>query len=768
MTRLDTPLGDTEERLGQIIAFLPDPTMVVDRSGTIIAWNRAMEDLTGRSADEMVGQGDHAYALPFYGERRPVLVDVAMGAAPEAEQQYEALSRHGETVTAEVTLPGFRPGGAILWCKAAPLRDSQGRIVGAIESIRDVTEPRRARQRLQQSETEKRTILDAALEHVILQDRAMRIVWANTSAAESAGMSRDDLIGRHCYEIWGRRSDACPGCPVLPAIETDRPHECEQTTPDGRVWYLRGYPIKGPDGAVTGAVEMTREITGQKRREQALADSEARYRSLTDDVLDSSAVGIFILDAGFKVVWVNRSLERYFGLRREEIIGQDKRTLIRERIKHTFENPDRFADKVLATYDDNTYIENFLCHVLPSGDREDRWLEHWSQPIRSGLYAGGRIEHYTDVTDRVRAEENLKTFKDALENSTDAIGISTPQGVHYYQNETFTRMFGDIGNDPPSTIYVDHKVGREVFDAITSGQEWSGEVEMNGKDGNALSILLRAYPVKREGRTIAVVGVHTDITARKRAEAALAEKADELARSNADLQEFAYVASHDLQEPLRMVSSYVQLLEKRYADALDGEAREFIGYAAGGAKRMQTLINDLLQYSRVGTRGKPFAPTDCEALLEEVLSNLEVAITEAGARVTHDPLPRIMADEAQLARVFQNLVGNALKYCDGPPEIHVSAERRGGQWAFRVRDNGIGIDPDQRERIFVVFRRLHRQNEYSGTGVGLAISKRIVERHGGRIRVESEPGAGSTFIFTIPDRKDPSDGNEHDAEDEES
>jgi len=507
------------------------------------------------------------------------------------------------------------------------------------------------------------------------------------------------------------------------------------------------------------------DLAERKRAEEALAESEERYRSLTNDVLDSSAVGLFILDADFKVVWVNRSLERYFGLCREEIVGKDKRTLIRERIKHTFEDPDRFADKVFATYDDNTYIENFLCHVLPIGDSEERWLEHWSQPIRSGLYAGGRIEHYTDITDRIRAEEKLQKFKDALENSTDAIGISTPAGVHYYQNETFTRMFGDIGNDPPTTIYVDHKVGREVFDTITGGEKWSGEVEMYGKDGNVLSILLRAYPVKKEGRMIAVVGVHTDITARKRAEEALAEKADQLARSNAELQEFAYVASHDLQEPLRMVSSYVQLLEQRYAEALDEDAREFIGYAVDGAKRMQALINDLLAYSRVGTRGKPFAPTDCEAVLEAVLSNLEIAITESGAHVSHDPLPRVVADEGQLARVFQNLVGNALKFCDGAPEIHVSADRRDGEWRLAVRDNGIGIEPEQQERVFVVFQRLHGRGEYPGTGMGLAITKKIVERHGGRIRVESEPGKGSTFYFTIPDRKEPSDGHEHGAED---
>jgi len=385
---------------------------------------------------------------------------------------------------------------------------------------------------------------------------------------------------------------------------------------------------------------LKREIADRKRAQEALAESEERYRSLTNDVLDSSAVGIFILDADFKVAWVNRSLERYFGLRREAIIGKDKRTLIRERIKDVFEDPDTFVQKVFATYDQNTYIENFVCHVLPEGDREDRWLEHWSQPIRTGLYAGGRIEHYADITERKQPEAGLQ-------------------------------------------------------------------------------------------------------------------------RSNAELQEFAYMASHDLQEPLRMVSSYVQLLEQRYAEALDDDAREFIGYAADGAKRMAMLINDLLAYSRVGTRVKPRDPVDCEGVLEDILANLEVTIKESGARVTHDPLPQVMADEGQLARVLQNLVGNALKFCDQAPEVHVSAEKTDGQWRLAVRDNGIGIAPDQRENVFVVFQRLHRRDEYAGTGMGLAISKRIVERHGGRIWVDSEPGKGSTFTFTIPERKEAENEHEH-------
>ena len=241
------------------------------------------------------------------------------------------------------------------------------------------------------------------------------------------------------------------------------------------------------------------------------------------------------------------------------------------------------------------------------------------------------------------------------------------------------------------------------------------------------------------------------ITRRETAEEALKRTVTDLRRSNAELEQFAYVASHDLQEPLRMVSSYMQLLSRRYAGKLDSDADDFIGFAVDGARRMQVLIQDLLVYSRVGTRGKPFEPTNCEDVLEQVLSNMEVAINESGAVVTHDPLPTVAADASQLAQIFQNLIGNAIKFQgEETPRVHVSAERKAGEWLFSVADNGIGIDPKFFERIFVIFQRLHGRGEYSGTGIGLAISRKIVERHGGRMWVESEPGKGSTFYFTIP------------------
>ena len=225
----------------------------------------------------------------------------------------------------------------------------------------------------------------------------------------------------------------------------------------------------------------------------------------------------------------------------------------------------------------------------------------------------------------------------------------------------------------------------------------------------------------------------------------------ELARSNQDLEQFAYVASHDLQEPLRMVATYTQLLEERYRGQLDDDADKFIHYAVDGALRMQTLVQDLLAFSRVGRQGTDLQSTDCNAVVETAVKNLQAAVDKSGAQVMHDHLPTVVADGSQLLQVFQNLIGNAIKFRgSGPPAIHVSASKRGMEWVFSVADNGIGIAPEHAEIIFAVFKRLHTRAEYPGSGIGLAICKKIIERQGGKIWVESQPGKGSTFKLTIP------------------
>ena len=259
---------------------------------------------------------------------------------------------------------------------------------------------------------------------------------------------------------------------------------------------------------------------------------------------------------------------------------------------------------------------------------------------------------------------------------------------------------------------------------------------------SVLLLLAAAYFIWKLRREIAI---------RRKVEQALREKTGELARSNKGLEEFAYVVSHDLQEPLRMVSNYCQLLEKRYRNRLDLDGRELLWYAADGAKRMQQLIKDLLIYYRVGASGHPVSTVDCQRVLDRVLKDLHLTIADAEAVVTRDSLPAVLGDEVQWAQLFHNLISNAIKFRrEKPLRIHISARKEQGNWIFSVRDNGIGIAPEHAEQIFRVFQRLHSREEYPGTGIGLAICKRIVENYGGRIWVESQPGQGSVFFFSLP------------------
>ena len=280
-------------------------------------------------------------------------------------------------------------------------------------------------------------------------------------------------------------------------------------------------------------------------------------------------------------------------------------------------------------------------------------------------------------------------------------------------------------------------------------------------DGSVVWLAINGTPVfDGEGNFKGYRGTGTDITEPKQAEeklealnARLIRNAEKLKASNADLEQFAYVASHDLQEPLRMIASYCQLLQKRYGGKLDKTADEFIGFAVDGANRMQTLINDLLAYSRVGTSPAEPALVESADAYDTALLNLKAAIEESGANITCDPLPTVHADKTQLTQLFQNLIANAIKFRGKKsPKIHVSARQDRNAWIFSVRDDGIGIEPQYADRIFLIFQRLHGPGEYSGTGIGLAVCKKIIERHGGRIWVESVPGAGATFYFALPDR----------------
>ncbi len=310
-----------------------------------------------------------------------------------------------------------------------------------------------------------------------------------------------------------------------------------------------------------------------------------------------------------------------------------------------------------------------------------------------------------------------------------------------------------LGTDPMLLVLPDDRahVRENAIEMLKGQRSLEYEYRVVNKAGEVRWVMESVVSIEYRGRR-ASLGNFVDITERKKAEDLQQRTMEELVRSNEELGQFAYVASHDLQEPLRMVASFTQLLARRYRGKLDDDADEFIRYAVDGVTRMQNLINDLLSYSRVGTRGKEMQPTDCVAVVERCRTFLMRAIEDSDAEIRSGPLPTVMADSSQFEQLFQNLIGNAVKYRgEAPPVVDISATREDGRWHFVVRDNGIGIDPEYRDRIFVIFQRLHGKEDYDGTGIGLAICKKIVERHGGRIWVESKKGEGSAFHFIIPD-----------------
>ncbi len=532
--------------------------------------------------------------------------------------------------------------------------------------------------------------------------------------------------------------------------------------------------------------------------------AEARYRALLESAPDS----FIAIGSNGRIVLVNRQTELLFGYRRDELLGQSVETLIPERFHHVHEeHRTGYALAPRARPMGHAGLQLFGRHrdgrefpvevsLSPVHDGDDTFIMAAIRDISERRRAEDEIRLLQSVTQAISEAPDLDSaLALALERVCDTTGWDFGQAWMPRADGRTIEVTGAWysrveGMEPFRAASVGRTFPREQGLAArvwaTARPIWMPDVQHEQSFIRAAAaaqvgiVAGLAVPVLSEREVVAVLeffqrrprgedarllstvsAVAAQLGAmisRRRAEEevkrtaeALAQQTMELARSNADLEQFAYVASHDLQEPLRMVASYTQLLQRRYRDRLDDDANEFISFAVDGATRMQRLINDLLAYSRVGTRGNDLVPTDANAALQDVLTDLEMTARESGAEMSVDPLPTVRADPVQLRQLFQNLIGNAIKFHgEQPPRVHVSAERQGEQWRFVVRDNGIGIAPEYAERIFVIFQRLHNRAEYPGTGIGLAICKKIVERHGGRIWLESTPGQGSAFSFTLP------------------
>jgi PAS domain S-box-containing protein len=595
------------------------------------------------------------------------------------------------------------------------------------------------RRELQASEARFKNIITRNADGILVVDTEGLVRFANPAAEAITGRSTEDLEG----ETFG-----------FPLIG-DRATEVnilrqggEQITAEMRVSDTRW------EGEQCYLVSL-RDITDRKQAQKDLQRSEKKYRSYIDNAPD----GIFVADAQGRYVEANPAACQITGYSEEELLTMSVSDLVPPDAREE-------ASEHFAQVKRTGKASGEFSFIKRDGSRG-----YWA--VEAVQLSETRFLGFVkDITARREAEEDRRRLRDFLVSTLNAlsahIAVLDAEGTIVAVNEAWRRFA-----DENQLGWPNYGVGRNylaVCDAALGQASEGAQRAQQGirdvMDGRREQFWME-YPCHgpeerrwfmmrvtrfRGDDGSSVVVAHESITERKEAEQKIKRYAADLERSNEELEQFAYVISHDLREPVRMVQSYLDLLKRRYQGQLDQKADKFIDYAVDSAERMQEMIRALLNLSRVETQGKDLTPTDVDLVLERTLKALRRAIEEADAEVTHDRLPTVQADAAQLGQVFQNLIANAIKFRreDVPPRIHISAERQGDEWLFSVTDNGIGIDAEHADRIFQVFQRLHTEEEYPGLGVGLALCKRIVERHGGRIWAEPGPGVGTTFYFTLP------------------
>jgi PAS domain S-box-containing protein len=486
-------------------------------------------------------------------------------------------------------------------------------------------------------------------------------------------------------------------------------------------------------------------------RKERLLQSEVDEDQLYAAVVQSVSDAIITKTLDGKITGWNRAAERLFGFTAEEALGQSIEIIV----------PPELCDEIDHLLERSANGEHVNHFETVRRTRDGRLLDVSLSvsPIRAR--SGESIGAAKIVRDITEQKLTARKFELAVEACPSGILMIDASGTIVLVNAELERQFGydrseltgkSIDMLLPVRLHQAHAQHRTKFNDAPSVRAMGAGRDLYGrrKDGSEFPVEIGLNPIKAAGGAMVLATV-IDITGRKQAENAVEAQNAQLRRSNAELEQFAYIASHDLQEPLRMVANFTELLQDRYRDQLDERAHKYIGYAVEGAKRMQNLVRDLLAYSRVTSVEKVLKPVDSGAVVAAVIERLSATIVESGTKIHVHPLPVVVSDELELGQVIQNLISNAVKFrSDRAPRIDIAAERKDGMWRFSVADNGIGIDAKFSERIFQMFQRLHERGKFDGSGIGLAIAKKIIERHGGRIWFVSSLGQGTTFFFTLP------------------
>jgi PAS domain S-box-containing protein len=620
-------------------------------------------------------------------------------------------------------------------------------VTGVSAISRDVTERKRA----QELAAQLVAIVESSEDAIFGEDLNGIVTSWNGGAQRLYGYSAEEMIGANIsLVVPPDRPDELPGL-LLRVANGERvaPYETTRLRKDGSEVdvAITLSPVWGPAGSVTGVSTVARDITERKQSESAAAQLAAIVESSDDAIVGWSLAKVI-------TSW-NAGAERIYGYRADEVLGSDAALLV------PAGRLGELTNDLLPRAARGEHVPSYEAKAVRKDHTEiDIAVTLSSVRDRSGNVTG-MSAIARDITERKRVETAAARLAAIVESSADAIVGWSLANVITSWNGGAERLLGYCsdemlgrGNAPLLAAMVPSERiegAASILPLATEGVT-RFEVKRAHKDGHIIELSATASPVyDASGVLIGTSIVARDITERKRDEERLACQADELRRSNAELAQFAYIASHDLSEPLRTISGYVELIARRYKGQIDADADRFIKHTVEGCERLRALIDDLLSYSRAGRSDDAMTSVDCDNVVSEVLASLAATLTAVGAHVEHDGLPTVQGDPGQLAHLFQNLIANSVKFArpGTPPHVRVTAERQDERWVFSVDDNGIGIDAEYRERIFVMFQRLHSREAYVGTGIGLAICTRIVEAHGGRIWAEPSAEAGSRFRFTL-------------------